>query len=380
MNKKNSRIPKNSSEIIELTIDSLSYNGGRGVGRYEGVVVFVPDTAPQDLVRARVVEKKPRFWQAELVEILKPSPARRTAPCPVFERCGGCSWQHINYSTQVEQKQKILKDSLRGLNKFGEFEMLPFLQAPQEFNYRNRIQVHTRGGKFGFFAKRSRDLVTFDQCLISENAINDQLKNLKPIEDGKTEIAVTETGEVRVMPGGRDPEAALFSQVNTAQNEALKKCMREMIASKPEWIMDLYSGSGNLTFPLSDQFPEVPVLSVELSRVAVERGQALSKERKNLRWQAGDVEAVLHREKPLKGPGLVVLDPPRTGVSQQVVHELLRLRPQQIIYVSCNPSTFARDAERLVASGRFRLVKVMGVDMFPQTEHVELIASLCAAT
>ncbi len=363
-----------------MSIDSLSYNGGRGVGRYEGVVVFVPLTAPQDLIRARVVEKKPRFWQAELVEILKPSPARRVAPCPVFERCGGCSWQHVNYSTQVEQKQKILSDSLRGLKKFGEFEMIPFLGAPNEFNYRNRIQVHAQGGQFGFFAKRTRELVTFEQCLISETRINEQLKNLKPAEDGRIEIALTEGGEARIMEGERDPEAALFSQVNTAQNEALKKRMLAMISVRPEWIMDLYSGSGNLTYPLADTYMDVPLLAAELSKVSVERGIRRSKSYSKMRWIAGDVGDVLRKERPQKGVGLVVLDPPRTGVSQQVVDELLRLGPQQILYVSCNPATFARDGERLVRSGRFRLTKIQGVDMFPQTEHVELIASLCAAT
>src|SRR5690606_17001100 len=99
-----------------------------------------------------------------------------------------------------------------------------------------------------------------------------------------------------------------------------------------------------------------------------------------IRWEAGDVEKILRKEKPQKGAGLVILDPPRTGVSKRVVEELLRLGPQQIVYVSCNPSTFARDAEALVRSGRFRLEKALGLDMFPQTEHVELIASLCAAT
>lgn len=379
MTKKNSLTPK-TGDLIEFNIDSLSYNGGRGVGRFEGVVVFVPYTAPGDLIRARVTEQKPRFWEADLVEILKPGEGRRKAPCPVFERCGGCSWQHVDYSVQIAQKQKILESSLRGLRKLGEFEVQPLLAAPNEFNYRNRIQLQIRGGKKGFFAKRTRDLVTFEQCLIAETEINKNIARVSSANDGKVEIALTESGELRVMEGERDPEAALFSQVNTAQNEALKKLMLEFARVNPDWIMDLYSGSGNLTFPLADAYPDKPLLAVEMSRTSVERGRKLSAHHPWIRWESGDVEKVLHKERPMNGVGLVILDPPRTGISKRVVDELLRLRPQQIVYVSCNPSTFARDAENFVRSGRFKLEFVRGIDMFPQTEHVELIASLCAAT
>lgn len=379
MTKKNSLTP-NTGDVIELNVDSLSYNGGRGVGRYEGVVVFIPFTAPGDKVRARVVEQKPRFWEAEIVEIIESGKARRAAPCPVFGRCGGCSWQHVEYSEQTAQKQKILESSLRSLKKLGEFEMPALLVAPNEFHYRNRIQLQIRAGKKGFFSKGTRDLVTFDECLIAEGVINQKLRELPVGDQGKVEIAITESGELRVMEGERDPEAALFSQVNTAQNEALKKLMLEFIRVKPDWIMDLYSGSGNLTFPLAQAYPEIALLAVEMSRTSVERGKKMSANYPWVRWESGDVEKVLHNERPSHGKGLVILDPPRTGISKRVVDELLRLRPQQIVYVSCNPSTFARDAENFVRSGRFRLEKVRGIDMFPQTEHVELIASLCAAT
>jgi 23S rRNA (uracil1939-C5)-methyltransferase len=378
LTKKNSLTP--NPDVIDLTIDSLSYNGGRGVGRFEGVVVFVPFTAPGDVIRARVREQKPRFWEADLVEIVKPSSSRRAAPCPVFERCGGCSWQHVTYAAQVEQKQKILQDNLRGLKKLAEFEVQPLLAAPEEFGYRNRIQLQVRAGRFGFFAKRSRDLVSFKECLIAEKRINEAIQSFHPKSEGKVELALTEAGDLRIMEGERDSEAALFSQVNTVQNEALKNEMLEFIHVDPDWIMDLYSGSGNLTFPLAKAFPDKPLLAAEMSRTSVERGKKASGEFPQIRWEAGDVEKVLHKEKPQKGSGLIILDPPRTGVSKRVVEELLRLRPQQIVYVSCNPSTFARDAESLVRSGRFRLEKVRGLDMFPQTEHVELIASLCAAT
>lgn len=364
--------------MIELTIDSLSYNGGRGVGRHDGIVVFVPGTAPQEKIRARVTARKPRFWEAELVEILEPSPARREPPCPVAAKCGGCSWQHVEYSAQVEQKKKILSDSLRGLVKLGSFVTLPFLSAREEFHYRNRIQLQIRGQQKGFFAQRSNDLVPIEECWIAEGALNKKLKELHPApEEKKIEIAVSENGEVLIMLGARDPEAALFSQVNRSQNEILKKRVVELIEGEPEWVMDLYAGAGNLTFPLAEKFPSATILAVDLSQASIARGREAAKEKfPQIEWQPADVGRALGRREPAQGDGVIVLDPPRTGCTPDVISELKRHAPKQIVYVSCNPSTFARDCQRLVEDGSFQMQTVQGLDMFPQTEHVEVIASL----
>ncbi|MGE0527163.1 MAG: class I SAM-dependent RNA methyltransferase, partial [Bdellovibrionales bacterium] len=373
MGQKNSLTPE-TGELIELTIDSLSYFGGRGVGRFEGVVVFVPQTAPQERIRARVTAKKSRFWEAELVEVLSPSPSRRVPPCAVAGRCGGCSWQHVVYSVQVEQKSKILRESLRKLHGF---EWLPFLEAPSEFHYRNRIQLQLRGGKKGFFALRTRDLIPIESCTIAEEILNDEMRTLEPADlagHQRLELALTEEGRVMRHAGNRDPETAVFAQVNRDQNEVLKRRLVDLVQIAPDWIMDLYSGSGNLTYPLRDRFLGVPITAVEGSREAVARGRMRAPD---VEWFAGDVERILSRLKERPGQGLVVLDPPRTGASQHVLQDLARLRPRQILYVSCKPMTFARDALRLCGLGEYRLEKVQGLDMFPQTEHVELLASLC---
>lgn len=346
------------------------------MGRYDGMVVFVGGVVPQDVVRVRVILKKSRLWEAELVEVIQPSPLRRTPPCPVADRCGGCSWQQVSYDEQVVQKEKIVRDSLRGLVQYGAWETLPFLRAPNEFHYRNRIQLHFRGKKKGFFAKRTRDLVAIEKCYIADERLNQKIKDLVAADGAKIEIALDQFGEVLVMAGDRDPEAALFSQVNEAQNETLKSRLLEMIVIKPAWLMDLYAGSGNLTFPLAKRFSGIMMNAVEFSSRAVERGQKASSEFPGLHWIAADAGEGLNKIKKQNGEGLIVLDPPRVGVSQQVCEQLLRHSPQQIVYVSCNPSTFARDVEKLVRHGDYRLEKIQALDMFPQTEHVELIGSL----
>lgn len=339
-------------------------------------MVFVSATAPGDVAKVKITAKKSKFWEGELIELIKPSPHRRTPPCPVAGRCGGCAWQHLVYSEQVIQKENILRNSFK---KLKNFEWRSFLTAPEEFHYRNRIQLQVRDGQKGFFALRTRELVAIDECYIAESALNKKMKSLsaEDLQARKIELALNEAGDVLVMPGERDPEAALFAQVNRAQNAVLKKETLAAVNVNPDWLMDLYAGSGNLTVPLHERYPTTPLLAVELSKTAVERG------RKNLskvEWLAGDVARVLKKRQRPKGVGLVVLDPPRLGCSAEVIVELLRLRPQQIIYISCNPMTFARDAERLVAEGAYRLDHVRGLDMFPQTEHVEVISSFSLTT
>lgn len=363
MTPKNSLTPKE----FELTIDSLSYSGGRGVGRFNGQVVFVPRTAPGDVVRVRVTADKGRFLEAEVVELRTPSVQRREPPCPVANRCGGCPWQHVTYDEQIRQKEKILSDSLRRLSGFRTLE---FLRAAEEFHYRNRVQVQVRGAQRGFFAHGTRDLVAIEKCYIAEPEVNAAIAALGAGADSRVEIALTEDGHTHVTPTGeRRPEAAFFAQVNRAQNEVLKKQVVELVEGEPEWIFDLYAGTGNITEPLRRAFSRARLTAVELSRAMVDRARGQSVE-----WIAGDVGKVLRKRERPRGKGLVVLDPPRPGCDREVTDALARLFPEQIVYVSCNPSTFARDAERLVAKG-YRLETVQGLDMFPQTEHVELLAS-----
>lgn len=363
---------------FELTIDSLSYSGGRGVGRHEGLVVFVPHTAPKDRVLVRVTSQKARFLEAEVVELLEPSPMRRDPPCPIAGRCGGCTWQHVSYEEQVAQKDQILRHALKGLQKHSAFEWRSFVKAPQEFHYRNRIQVHFQGEQFGFYASGSRDLVPFEHCWIADSKINDRLKSLT-VQDAKgtprVELACTQEGEVAVMAGPRDPDLALFAQVNEPQNEKLKELVQGLISSQPNWIFDLYCGAGNFTLPLHQKFSNARIYGVEFSRSSIERAKLLNSA---IHWLAGDVAKVLKKMDVIEGPGLVILDPPRAGCETRAIEQIVRHRPHQIVYISCNPMTFARDAEKFRLNN-YHLESVQGVDMFPQTEHVELVASLRAA-
>ncbi len=363
---------------LEVTIESLSYFGGRGVARHDGVVLFVPYSAPQDRLTVEITDVKPRFLEAKIVEILVPGPGRREPPCPVAGRCGGCAWQHVSYSEQLIQKEKILNDSLSKVKASSPQHKREFLSSTTEFGYRNRIQVQSQNGELGFFASRTRTLVPTRHCWIAEPAINEKLKALDANKwpNSRVEIARLESGSVTINPS-EVGEAGAFGQVHSLQNEVLKKLVVESVTCSPAWILDLYAGSGNLTFELAKRFLDVPITAIELSRRSTELGMRKASELsfdKQVKFILSDVSRGLTKVFFKNSDGVVVLDPPRPGLDNDVIQSLLRLNPAQIVYVSCNPTTFARDAQRLLEAGQFDWASVQGLDMFPQTEHVELVA------
>lgn len=355
-----------NSPTLNLTIDRLSFNGGRGVARYEGVVVFVPDTVPGDLIEARITSKKKNFWEAEIVKLVRPSPSRQAPPCPVAERCGGCSWQQVSYSEQLRQKQNIVEFALR-MSKPRELRQI--IPSPKEFRYRNRIQVHVKHGEVGFLGKRSHNLVPAQDCLIADQRLTAKFsdlstRNLPPMS--RVEIALTQRGEVVIDDERRGSNNALFSQVNTAQNENLIEQVLQMVSGEPHTIFDLYAGAGNITVPLAKMFSSSQVKAVELSSSSVAIGKQNSLP--NIEWHCSDVAKFIKQTEA--EPDLIVLDPPRAGLEGACFENL---GASQIIYVSCDPITFARDAGKLVNHG-YQLDVVQPLDMFPQTEHVELVA------
>ncbi len=366
---------------VQLTIDSVSYNGGRGVGRFDGKVVFVPFTAPGDTILAKITADKGRFFEAELVEILTPGPTRREAPCPAFSSCGGCSLQHIDYQEQLRQKQLILQSSFRQFEKnLGAVSFQPFVPSPQEWNYRNRIQLHSDGKQWGYFERGSNSIIQIEQCHIAEERINKKLSQLSAqdfAKQKKLELALTENGHLDLRFGSLPPEHAYFSQVNTSQNHnLLAATLRILSEMKPGPLIDLYCGAGNFTLPIAEMWPEQEVTGVELSKQNIAFAKTKCENRKiSVSWHNCDVAVYLRTLATLRAK-TVVLDPPRLGCEKTVIDQLIRLTPEYILYVSCNPMTLARDLSLLCASGRYDLRSVQGFDMFPQTEHMEVLSVL----
>lgn len=359
--------------MIDVEIESLSYNGGRGIARHDGLVIFVPGTAPKDIVRIEIIENKKSFAIGKLVEIAKPSPYRRTPPCPVAGVCGGCTWQHIEYSEQIKQKQQILNHAVRNLLKLSpNAEIKEFLAAENEFHYRNRIQIHVNREGVGFLARESHSLVPTDQCWIADKRLEKAMKEISDNPDERYNQRI----ELSVDKSGNITRNVLsdFEQVNNEQNKALQNIVLSWMQKKNvQWnrVIDLYSGSGNFIVPLYENIKAVEWFGVEMNPTLVARAR---QKKPNIHWLQGDVAAKLKEFNSLKKT-LVVTDPPRAGMSALAMRELLRINPDSISYISCNPMTFVRDAQTILQSKNYRLEALQGVDLFPQTEHIELVAS-----
>jgi 23S rRNA (uracil1939-C5)-methyltransferase len=367
-------------EIHSLTIDSLSYGAGSGVGRLHGYVIFVPFTAPGDFVRVQLTRVKKSYAEAELVELVQASSQRLEPPCPYFAKCGGCDWQHVNYQTQLEEKQKIITrqfQTLLGTN--GQIHTI--VPSPRPYHYRNRIQVHKNRGALGFLKRGSHDLVPVDQCKIAEPEISaffpNLLKSPQFVRAGKYELLKNQNNQVVCQPAGDDKNEMGFSQVNSGVNELMVAKVLEILPNDTKFVFDLYAGNGNFSFPIAQKFLMAQVISVELNEKAHESAYS----------QARDLN--LNRVTPLKKsvegflrtyksepPDVILLDPPRAGLKDAAAKALLSLRPKTVIYISCDPMTLQRDLRIFKTSWNMELSELFSFDMFPQTFHVELMAVL----
>lgn len=364
------------NDTIEITIEKLTFNGGRGLSRVDGVVVFVPFVIPGEKVRVRITKVKKSFAEAELLEVLEASPDRISAPCPKFSLCGGCTWQHIPYQEQVKHKTQILTEIVSRLDPTLELDN--FFSAPNEYNYRNRIQVQTKHKKTFFKKRKSNDLIDFKNCLLAEKPINEYLeshreswsqKNLQRIE-----VALDTEGNVVEMSRQFKNKVRLFSQVNTLQNQKLIEEVLNLVESiTPSKIYDLYCGAGNFTFPLQKKFKEVSIVGVDLSETNIAMAQETLTQ-PSPEFICESVEDYLLNH-PLQGGSFVLVDPPRTGLEPKACEALFNSDADSIIYISCNPMTFTRDVTVALSKG-YKLSYVAGLDMFPQTDHIEVISLL----
>ncbi len=352
-------------QVIEVQIDRLA-GGGDGVGRLkDGKVVFVPFSAPGDTVSIEITESKKSFYRAKILKILTPGASRREPICPVFGKCGGCTWQHINYSTQIQEKQNIVQYALR---KFDIENFNPTQPNSDEFHYRNRIQVVRKNAQTHFRKRNSHELVEFKECYIAEPKINDILNSDDLPQEGDFEIGISRDDKPYIRPRGTHDPNSRFSQVNTKQNKVLLERVRTWVQKMnfSKSALELFAGNGNFTQVLAEFFNKV--IAVEISRPSVESLKKLNHE--NIEAVCADVSTYQPQSKQID---LLFLDPPRTGVSRSFFDSTFHsLQFQYFIYVSCDPMTLSRDLEQFVKKGQ-HIYEVQTVDMFPQTDHVETL-------
>lgn len=384
---------------LTVTIEKLAI-GGSGIARHDGFVVFVPDSAPGDELLVEITTKKKNFAEAQILKILKPGPSRRTPPCPIADRCGGCNWQHVEESEQRHQKQIMVQEILKKFLPGHDLPFLPLKESPLSLRYRNRIQPKYLRGRFGFFGRRSHEIVEAKDCLITEEKLTTEFAKIKSELDKKyanskdiqrLEIYLDQYEKTQWLLMGEEKEGVGFSQVNRFQNEDLIRTVLEWSeGSEYERIFDLYSGGGNFTFPLATKYPSQQIIAAELDSKLVQRAkEKIQKDpalNKRTQYYLSDVESFV-RKTQFQPKDLVLLDPPRAGADEAVMTGLAKANVAKIIYISCHPASLARDLkyffaaqEQTSSSHKLKLRRVQCFEMFPQTDHVETIAELAVDT
>ena len=349
-----------TSEALQIPIHDIAF-GGKGVGRAEGLAVFVPFVVAGEQVTVRLTRRKKKFAEAELLSIDQPSPDRVEPACRYFGKCGGCAYQHICYERQLEIKASQVEQTLRRVGRLTEVPMRPAIASPRHYGYRNRIRVHAEDAVVGFYRHDRHELIDVKECPIGTPEVNAQLTALRRNLAGDGDYVLS--GERREY----------FVQTNDAVAAALVELVGGLASSGSKRLVDAYSGAGFFARELAGRFEQV--VGIEENERAVDFARRIAGP--NESYVAGDV-AIRLGDVLASGPAsetCLILDPPAIGAASRVLELILGAMPAEIIYVSCNPATLARDLEILCRSS-YKLRSVTPVDMFPQTAEIEAVVHL----
>ncbi|MCH7731679.1 MAG: 23S rRNA (uracil(1939)-C(5))-methyltransferase RlmD [Candidatus Marinimicrobia bacterium] len=463
------QIPKINEEL-ELSIGSLAF-GGKGVAKVGDFVVFIRNGLPKQKVLARISKKRRGYAEGVIVNVLQESPFAVQAKCEHFPVCGGCSFQHLNYDEQVEQKKQQVVDIYHRIGGIKKVTLDKVIPAEEQFHYRNKMEFSFSNRRWilpdepenvdatfalGLHVPRRFDkILDIDTCWIQKPVGNKILQIVKEIarENGLKPYDILKhvgflrnlvirigerTGEVMVnlVTSREEPEllqpivdkilkefpevtsivnnitrrkagvavgewevllygqsfihdeiggfefeisANSFFQTNTVQGEKLYEIARDFAGfSGDEVLYDLYCGTGSISIFMAKYVKQVYGFEFVPPAVEDAHRNSLANAVFNCRFFIANLDKYFRVTPVLKEidpPDVIIIDPPRAGMHPKLVNDIILMKPKRIVYISCNPSTQARDVA-LLQEGGFELKKLAMVDMFPHTPHIETVALL----
>lgn len=383
---------------LEVEVVKIVPNG-LGLCFAEKLTLFVPLSVPGDRLLVEIAELKGRTAFAGIVKVLEPSPERIEAPCPYFGDCGGCDFQQMNYRAQLNAKVGMIRDCLKRIAKLGDEIEIGVVPCPEPFAYRIRTQVHADplAKEIGFYRRQSHEVIEAGHCMILDPGLDGTVARIRQTFDWPED----REDQINIEAGFAGGTASIYSEdliepVNQLTFEAggnrfhfdaraffqaNKYMIGELIdravgGSSGGLAIDLYCGIGLFTIPLAKNFSKV--IGVESSkgsfRFAEQNADANGVS--NSEFVNSRVKHFLKEQKEtVEEADLIVVDPPRSGVKSSSLRLIAEAAPGALTYVSCNPSTLARDIRFLLDNG-YRIENFTAIDLFPQTHHVEAVVRL----
>ncbi|MFC1485458.1 23S rRNA (uracil(1939)-C(5))-methyltransferase RlmD [Candidatus Latescibacterota bacterium] len=426
------------ADCIPVTLDALAY-GGDAVGRIGEQVVFVPGGVPGDHALIRITGGKKSFLRGLIESLEEPSPDRVEPFCPHEDRCGGCQWQQVSYEAQLTWKRRIVEESLRRIARIDDTPVEPCVPSFQNRWYRSvaRFPLGIQDGRLvmGYYARKSNTIVDIDHCPVLTSRADALFTGIRGLLSSATPLPPV--AEVTVQASQYHPSAfvdilltrahdmssvaekllnsfpdgtgifvrlegkqgmkkflkrygeparfeelgdarfrisgSAFFQVNIPQTERLVSLIRELLAGETtDTVVDGYGGVGLFSFTVFSDDTRITLFDIDRRAVADSRSNADMNGYRHFSAIAGNAADALAQ---CPKPDVVILDPPRTGLGRRVITEVATHQVPVIVCVSCNPATLARDLSIFREQG-YHIERIMPLDMFPQTFHIETVVKL----
>lgn len=394
--------------MITSKIERLD-DEGRGIAYNNGKVVFIPNTLPKEEVEYEILIDKKNFSEGKLNNILKENKNRVLPKCPLYTTCGGCSLMHSNIGFQEEYKENKIKSILR---RYANIDTdVKFVKSNKDLFYRNKVVLKVENSKWGYYQKKSHNILEIDSCLLVNNNINDVIRNHDYINISEGEITIRTNYEDKILISITSDKKVTIDKSNIPSNVigiVLNKetiygdnYFYDMIADvkfkvsynsffqinnyiageifdilrcnlSGENLLDLYCGVGTLGLSLANKYNNI--YGIEKIRNAIEDAKLNSKENNidNTHFFVGDTGTVLKNIDV--SFDTVIIDPPRSGLNDETLEYILNSKPKNIAYISCNVITLARDLSKI--KELYTIKKITGLDMFPNCHDVETVMIL----
>lgn len=402
--------------MYQVEIFNLDHQG-RGIGKINDKIIFIPNALPSEIIEAKIILEKKNFYEGKINSILKPSNDRIKSICPYFDECGGCQHLNVTYEKSLEFKQSKVVDIVKKYLQF-DIKINPIIKSDDNLFYRNKVTFQV-DDNIGFYKEKSNTLIPIDTCFIADEKINqlyqiikynislnninqiiirgskkinesmvifknnDYIDTNKIIQALKDKTDSIYINNELIYGKGKIIESLLgynfyispssFFQVNTLQAEKLYyKALEYANITNNDLVLDLYCGTGTIGILASKNAKKV--IGIELNSEAIKdanKNKELNKVN-NIEFYSGDVGKILTKNN--YKPQVVIVDPPRAGLDSTAINQILKIKPERLVYVSCDLMTLTRDLK--ILSEYYNILELTPIDMFPMTSHVESIVKL----